>query len=125
MLDWLGLGKVVSNVASELIETDKEKAEANVIGIKAIDPNGQMRRELARFASIAFAFYLVNCVFLGYMVAFDLGTPEGAKEALAFMGELFMPILGSWTAIVSASFGVNVTNNWKDIKLNQKGKSNE
>jgi hypothetical protein len=117
VLDWLGLGKVVSNVATEIIETDMDKAEARSVGIKAIDPNGQMRRELARFASIAFGFYLLNCVFLGYMVAFDLGNTEGAKEALSFMGELFLPVLGSWTGIVSASFGVNITNNWKDVKL--------
>jgi hypothetical protein len=128
MLDWLGLGKVVSSVASEFIETGKEKAEANSInaeskvkGIRAIDPNGQMRRELARFASIAFAFYLVNCVILGYMVAFEIGHAVGARESLAFLKDLFIPVLTSWTAIVSASFGVNVSNNWKEAKLKQKG----
>lgn len=123
MLDWLGLGKVVSNVANELIDTDQEKAEASKtlaeaksMGLKTIDPNGQMRRELARFASIAFGFYLVNCVILSYMVAFGIGDTIGAETALTSLTDLFMPVLGSWTAIVSASFGVNVSNNWKDVK---------
>ena len=93
-----------------------EKSEAKAVGIRAIDPNGQMRRELARFASIAFGFYLLNAVILMYMVAFDLGDTEGAKVALKSLGEMFLPILGSWTAIVSASFGVNVSNNIKDMK---------
>lgn len=116
MLDWLGLGKVVGTVASELIDTPLEKAQAQILKLKQLDPNGEMRRELARFASIAFGFYLLNATALAYMVAFNIGDAGGAEKALGFMGELFLPILGSWTAIVSASFGVNVSNNWRETK---------
>jgi len=47
------------------------------------------------------------------MVAFQIGDASGAKIAATKMTDLFLPITTSWAAIVSASFGVNVTNSIK------------
>lgn len=105
----------LEKIALEFIETDKESAEAKVLKIKALDPNGKMRRELSRFASIAYGFYLINTTFLLYMVAYKLGDVEGAKLAAKGMTELFTPITASWAAIVSASFGVNYSNVKKGV----------
>ena len=103
----------IASVAKEWIETNKEKAEAQVVILKALDPNGKMRRDLSRFASKAYGFYLINTVIFIYMVAFNIGDPEGAKMASAMMQDLFLPITTAWGGIVSASFGVNGVNSYK------------
>ena len=112
----------LERVATEWIETDTEKAEAKTLLIKALDPNGKMRRDLSRFASKAYGFYLVATVILIFMSVWGLGgdicTTVGGVEACTAradiaagrMTELFLPITGSWGAIVTASFGVNATN---------------
>ena len=46
----------VERIASEWIETDMEKAEAQTLLIKTLDPNGIMRRELSRFACVAYGY---------------------------------------------------------------------
>ena len=123
MFDWLGLGKVVGEISKEWIDTPLEKAQAFNLKLKTLDPNGIMRRELARFASIAYAYYLFVTSILVLMMAFGIGDAEGAEKAVEAMTDLFLPITASWTTIVSASFGVNVSNNWKDAKLqNKEGK---
>ncbi len=103
----------IEKLASEWIETDMETAEAKAVMVKAIDPNGKMRRDLSRFACLAYAFYLVAMVGLSFMVAFGIGDAAGATEAAGMMQDLFLPITGAWTAIVSASFGVNGVNSFK------------
>ena len=108
-----GIVKSIENIASEWIETDMESAEAKAVMVKAIDPNGKMRRDLSRFASRAYGFYLGAMVIMGFMHIFGVGDPDAAKEAMAFMSDLFLPITTSWGAIVSASFGVNATNAYK------------
>lgn len=111
-----GIVNSVEKIALEFIETDKESAEAKSLLIKTLDPNGKMRRDLSRFASKAYGFYLINTTILLYMVAFNVGGLESAKSAeLAadMMTELFTPITASWAAIVSASFGVNGVNSAK------------
>jgi hypothetical protein len=108
-----GIVGSIENIASEWIETDMETAEAKAVMIKAIDPNGKMRRDLSRFSCIAYAFYLVAMVGLSFMVAFGIGDADGATEAAKMMMDLFMPITGAWTAIVGASFGVNGVNSMK------------
>lgn len=100
----------IEKVASEWIETDKETAEAKAIMVKALDPNGKMRRDLSRFACWAYGFYLVAMVMLGFMHVFGVGDADAAREAMALLTDLFLPITASWGAIVSASFGVNYTN---------------
>ncbi|MDC1406056.1 hypothetical protein N8314_00715 [Akkermansiaceae bacterium] len=105
-----GIGNNIENIAKEWIQTDKETAEAKAVMIKALDPNGKMRRDLSRFACRAYGFYLMAMVLMGFMHIFGLGDPDAAKEAMGFLSELFMPITASWGAIVTASFGVNYSN---------------
>ena len=105
-----GIVKSIENIAEEWIETDKESAEAKAIMVKAIDPNGKMRRDLSRFASKAYGFYLGAMVLMGFMHIFDVGNALAAKEAMEMLTELFLPITASWGAIVTASFGVQANN---------------
>ena len=100
----------VEKIASEFIETDMESAEAKALMIKTLDPNGLMRRDLSRFACLAYGFYLIAMVGLSFMVAFGIGDIVGATQAADMMTGLFLPITTSWAAIVSASFGVNAAN---------------
>jgi len=108
-----GLVGSIENIASEWIETDLEKAEAQALMIKTLDPNGKMRRDLSRFACRAYAFYLLAMVLLSFMVAFGVGDADGAGTAATLMQDLFLPITTAWSAIVAASFGVNGVNSYK------------
>ena len=105
-----GAGSTIATIATEFIQTDKESAEAKALLVKVLDPNGKMRRDLSRFACIAYGYYLIVTSILAFMVAFKFGDAEGAKVAAAMMAELFLPITTSWGVIVSASVGVNYTN---------------
>ena len=108
-----GLAQTVENIALEAIETDIEKAEASSIFVKALDPNGNMRRVLSQFACVAYGFYLVSTTVLVFMHSFEFGNPVQSKEAIDAMTALFTPITTAWGAIVSASFGVNGVNSYK------------
>jgi hypothetical protein len=105
-----GVVNSVEKVATEWIETDMEQAEAKSLFVKTLDPNGKMRRDLSRFASKAYGFYLLMTTVLIFMQAFGLGDTEGAREASKMMTDLFTPITASWATIVTASFGVNGVN---------------
>ena len=113
-------GGVISSVerlASEFIETDMESAEAKALMVKTLDPNGLMRRKLSTFACWAYGFYLVTTVILIFIHSFaDVKMATQSMQAITAMTELFLPITGSWAAIVTASFGVNATNSFKDRK---------
>jgi len=119
-----GVVKGIESIANEWIDTDIEKAQAGKIDaesrsllVKVLDPNGKMRRDLSRFACRAYAFYLGSAVFLIFlqmvMAMFEFGNIAAAKEAVASITALFLPITGSWASIVAASFGVNATNSIK------------
>jgi hypothetical protein len=108
-----GIVKSVENLASEWIETDMETAEAKALMVKTLDPNGKMRRDLSRFACVAYGFYLITMTILSFMVAFGIGDATGADTAAALMMDMFLPITASWSAIVAASFGVNGVNSMK------------
>ena len=103
----------IERIASEAIETDKESAEAKALFVKTLDPNGKMRRDLSKFACLAYAFYLVAMVALSFMVAFNIGDAVGAETAANMMQGLFLPITTAWGSIVAASFGVNGVNSFK------------
>ena len=103
----------ITTIATEAIETDKESAEAKALFVKTLDPNGSMRRDLSRFACIAYGFYLVVVSALSFVVAFNLGDQAGAATAAGMMKELFLPITTAWAGIVGASFGVNGVNSFK------------
>ena len=108
-----GTVQAVERIASEYIETAGEKAEAQALMVKTLDPNGLMRRQLSRFASIAYGYYLVVLSILTIMVAFGLGDSQGAEQAASMFQTLFTPITTSWAGIVAASFGVNGVNAFK------------
>lgn len=108
-----GITKAIEGIATEWIDTDLEKAEAQALMIKTLDPNGKMRRDLSQFACIAYAFYLVSMVGLSFMVAFGWGDTTGAETAATMMQDLFLPITTAWGGIVGASFGVNGVNSMK------------
>jgi len=111
-------GNVISSVekiATEWIDTDKETAEAKSLFVKTLDPNGKMRRDLSKFASKAYGFYLGATTVLIFIQAFGLGDAEGAAQASTMMTSLFTPITASWATIVTASFGVNGMNSYKGV----------
>lgn len=105
-----GIVGSIERVASEAIQTDKESAEAKALFIKTLDPNGKMRRDLSRFASGFYGFYLIMTTILIFMHSFALGSPDQSKEAIEAMTGLFLPITTAWGSIVTASFGVNYAN---------------
>lgn len=108
-----GIVDSITKLGSEWIETNQEKAEAQAVMIKALDPNGKLRRDITQFACVAYAFYLVSMVFLSLMVAFGVGDSEGAEIAANMMQDLFAPITSAWSLIVGASFGVNGMNSYR------------
>ena len=108
-----GLVSSIERLGSEWIETNQEKAEAQALMVKTLDPNGKMRRDLSRFSCMAYGFYLVSMVVLSFMVAFDIGDTAGAATAATMMQDLFLPITTAWAGIVGASFGVNGVNSFK------------
>ena len=103
----------IERIATEAIETDKETAEAKALLVKALDPNAIMRRELSRFASFAYGFYLVSTVLLVITHSYGLGDPDNSQAAMEALTDLFAPITVSWTTILGASFGVNTLNVFK------------
>ena len=110
-----GTMKSIENLASEWIQTDAEKAEAKTIMIKALDPNGLMRRQLSRRVSMLYTVYIFTmllmialefiCAFFGWEVDGDAIALATAKSV-----ELFIPITTLFGTIVTASFGVNAYN---------------
>ena len=108
-----GIVKSIENIATEFIETDMETAEAKSLMIKTLDPNGLMRRDISMKVSTAYMLYLFVTMVLVVVSSFGLGDVEGTKLAIGSLTELFIPITTMFTAIVSASFGVNISNNVK------------
>ena len=73
--------KAIENIASEWIETDLESAEAKVLMVKTLDPNGMMRRELSRKVSQLYTLYVVTALILLICESFGLGfEPPRAPE---------------------------------------------
>ena len=108
-----GIVKSVENIALEMIDTDKETEEAKAIMVKTLDPNGNMRRQISLTVSRLYTVYILLALVLLLMVSFNIGNQEGTKTALESIVELFVPITAMFSAIVSASFGVNISNNFK------------
>lgn len=111
-----GIVGSLERVALEAITTDKEEAEAKALYVKTLDPNGKMRRDVMRFVCRAYGFYLFMAVPLIFTIAFGLVEKEQAELALEAITSTFLPITGLFTALATASFGVNASNNWKDVK---------
>lgn len=104
----------IENIASEWIETDKEKAEAQAVMIKTLDPNGLMRRELSRKVAFLYSWYifvmlaLLTLEFFGFVP--DGRTLDDIAKVTDKVVDLFVPISTLFGIIVSASFGVNYAN---------------
>ena len=108
-----GASKTIENIASEWIQTDLEKAEASAVVVKALDPNGMMRRDLSRSIRSMYCIYLM--VALSMLIieffcgAFGLDVKDMAATTEKIKS-LFLPISGLFTTITLASFGVNSVN---------------
>lgn len=102
--------KSIENIATEWIETDLESAEAKVLKIKALDPNGKMRRDLSKDVSQMYKLYLIVSLLLLTCEFFGFGDKTAMSLATSKLTELFMPITTLFGIIVSASFGVNYAN---------------
>ncbi len=111
----------IERIASEWIETGTEKAEAQTVLIRALDPNGMMRRQLSRRVSMLYTVYIFTMLFL-IVVEFFTGMfgVEVDQDAIALATsksvELFIPITTLFGTIVTASFGVNAYNVKKSSK---------
>jgi len=109
-----GAMKSIENVATEWIETGKEQAEAKTVMIKALDPNGAMRRQLSRDVTQLYKIYVVTLLALIVLEFFGVGELVGTelqyKAATQKLTDLFMPITSLFGVIVTASFGVNYAN---------------
>lgn len=104
----------IEKIASEWIETDKEKAEAKTLMIKTLDPNGLMRRDLSSRVASLYTLYIVVTLLLLIAESFGVGPMNGDQLAISIATEkitdLFTPITTLFGIIVSASFGVNYAN---------------
>jgi len=105
-----GVVKSIENIASEWIETDMESAEAKVLKIKALDPNGKMRREQSRRLLNLYTSYVVFMMALIACEFFGVGDAEQMATATDKLKDLFLPITTMVGGIVGASFGVNALN---------------
>ena len=111
-----GAFKTIENIALEFIETDKESAEAKVVMIKALDPNGKMRRDLSNRVTALYTLYVVTALILLICESFGLGDADQIAMATTKVTELFVPITTLFGVIVSASFGVNYANTKQETK---------
>ena len=115
-MDWLlkfftgGAVKSIENIASEWIETDMESAEAKVLMVKTLDPNGMMRRDLSQKVSQLYTLYIVVALMLLICEFFGYGDKVAMSIATTNITSLFLPITSLFGVIVSASFGVNYAN---------------
>lgn len=105
-----GVVKSIENIASEWIETDMESAEAKVLMVKALDPNGLMRRDLSNRVTSLYTLYIVITLTLLICESFGWGDAKSIAIATSKVTDLFIPITGMFSMIISASFGVNYIN---------------
>ena len=114
-----GTVKSIENIASEWIETDIEKAEAQALMVKTLDPNGLMRRDLSNRVATLYTIYILTTLVLLVAESFALGPVIEGTLAVSIATDkittLFAPITTLFGVIVSASFGVNYANTKKGV----------
>lgn len=115
-MSWLNLfggdvSKSVEVIATEWIETDKEKAEAQAVMVKALDPNGKLRRDIGYTLRTLVTGFAGLMTLLILCQAFGGGT--GVETAITNLKELFIPFVEMFGMITMASFGVNAVNAYK------------
>lgn len=108
-----GAVKSIENIAKEWIDTPGEKASADALMIKTLDPNGLMRRDISQNVTTAYMIYLYTTMLLVLAQSFGIGNSEEVTQAIKNMADLFVPITAMFSAIVGASFGVNGINSSK------------
>ena len=108
-----GVVQSIENIASEWITTDMESAEARVLMVKTLDPNGLMRRRLSERVTDLYTLYILITLMLLIFESFGIGDPVAIAAATSKVTELFLPITTLFGVIVSASFGVNYANTIK------------
>lgn len=109
-----GIVSSVENIAKEWIDTPGEKAEANALMVKTLDPNGLMRRQISSTVSKLYVLYILVMLVLLVSQSFGLGDATEIAKAIGSMKELFVPTTTMFTMIVGASFGVNGMNTLKN-----------
>jgi hypothetical protein len=105
-----GITKSIENIAT--------RAEAKTLMIRALDPNGKMRRDISLMVCNAYMIYLFIGALLVFMQMMGFGSDiivEGKKyNSVAYGVEtvkaLFADISTAFGVIVASSFGVNLTN---------------
>ena len=105
-----GAVKSIENIASEWIETEMESAEAKVLMVKTLDPNGKMRRDLSGRVTDLYTLYIFVTLTLLILESFGVGSQLSISVATVKVTDLFAPITTLFGVIVSASFGVNYQN---------------
>lgn len=131
-----GIVSSIERVASEMIETDMETEQAKAVRIKALDPNGAMRRAISINIGNLFKLYVLITVLMiggefiiGAILAFNQ-VPNVAElmnvlaTATGKIKDLFTPICTLYGLIVSASFGVNYANVRKEQKNDETTRRN-
>ncbi len=108
-----GAVKSIENIAKEWIDTPGEKANAEALMIKTLDPNGLMRREISSNVTTAYMMYLYITMILVLLQSFGIGNDTEVNNAITNLTDLFIPITAMFSAIVGASFGVNGINSTK------------
>ena len=108
-----GLFSSIEGITKELIDTPLEKAQAQVLKIKALDPNGKMRRSITSTTMHLYKVYIYVMLFLLLLSSFNLGNVLQIAGAIESMKELFLPITTAFGTIMAASFGVNTMNSHK------------
>jgi hypothetical protein len=108
-----GALRSVENIAKEFIDTPGEKASARALFVKTLDPNGLSRRMIANRISVLYVVYVMVAMILLLAQAFNIGDAEGVAKAITSISGLFVPVTTMFTMIVSASFGVQLSNSIK------------
>ena len=118
-----GTVKSMEKIATELIDTDLEKAEAKALMVKILDPNGLMRRNISRRVTNLYTLYIVVALLLLAIESLGFGGAE-ISVATDKVKELFTPITGIFGMIVAASFGIKRVNAYRDNKNGNNKKDN-
>lgn len=111
----------LEKVALEMIDTDKESAEAKAVMIKSLDPNGKMRKQISKDVFMLYKTYvfaliaLITLEFFGFGVEYIQVLPDGSylspvSVATDKLKSLFEPLTMAVGLIIGASFGVNYAN---------------
>ena len=121
-MSWMnvfGADKVVDGIveiSKEWIQTDMESAQAKTVMVKALDPNGRMRKQISLDVTQMYKVYLYVTLGMIFVSLLGIGDPDQVAHAVDKIVELFLPITGLFGVIVTASFGVNMSNSIKEGK---------